>query len=80
MVVRSVVGGRNPSEYDAAAFRRLRQLVTAQPQMSSPPEYRTTHDVDSLRLRKIANVLGVLPKSAHPGAKKALAEIWNAET
>jgi transposase-like protein len=29
--------------------------------------------------RKIANVLGALPKSAHPGAKKALAEIWNAE-
>jgi transposase-like protein len=29
---------------------------------------------------KIANVLGALPKSAHPGAKKALAEIWNAET
>ena len=28
---------------------------------------------------KIANVLGPLPKSAHPGAKKALAEIWNAE-
>jgi transposase-like protein len=28
---------------------------------------------------KIANVLGSLPKSAHPGAKKALAEIWNAE-
>ena len=27
----------------------------------------------------IANVLGALPKSAHPGAKKALAEIWNAE-
>ena len=25
------------------------------------------------------NVLGALPKSAHPGAKKALAEIWNAE-
>ncbi|WP_243715846.1 transposase, partial [Micromonospora sp. KC207] len=25
---------------------------------------------------KIANVLGALPKSAHPGAKKALAEIW----
>jgi len=24
-------------------------------------------------------VLGALPKSAHPGAKKALAEIWNAE-
>ena len=24
-------------------------------------------------------MLGVLPKSAHPGAKKALAEIWNAE-
>jgi transposase-like protein len=29
---------------------------------------------------KIANVLGALPKSAHPGAKKALAEIWNAES
>jgi hypothetical protein len=28
---------------------------------------------------KIANVLGALPKSAHPGAKKALAEIWNVE-
>ncbi len=24
-------------------------------------------------------MLGALPKSAHPGAKKALAEIWNAE-
>ena len=28
---------------------------------------------------KIANVLGALPKSAHPGAKKALGEIWGAE-
>ncbi|MEU4645857.1 IS256 family transposase, partial [Micromonospora sp. NPDC023814] len=28
---------------------------------------------------KIANVLAALPKSAHPGAKKALAEVWNAE-
>jgi transposase-like protein len=28
---------------------------------------------------KIANVLGALPKAAHPGAEKALAEIWNAE-
>jgi transposase-like protein len=28
---------------------------------------------------KIANVLAALPKSAYPGAKKALAEIWNAE-
>jgi transposase-like protein len=28
---------------------------------------------------KIANVLSALPKSAHPGAKRALAEIWNAE-
>jgi transposase-like protein len=28
---------------------------------------------------KTANVLGALPKSAHPGAKKALAEIWGAE-
>jgi transposase-like protein len=30
-------------------------------------------------IHKIANVLGALPKSAHPGAKKALAEIWSAE-
>jgi transposase-like protein len=28
---------------------------------------------------KIANVLAALPKSAHSAAKKALAEIWNAE-
>src|SRR5512142_2799026 len=28
---------------------------------------------------KIANTLAALPKSAHPGAKKALAEIWGAE-
>jgi transposase-like protein len=28
---------------------------------------------------KIANILGALPKSANPGAKRALAEIWNAE-
>ncbi|MBP2477564.1 transposase-like protein [Crossiella equi] len=28
---------------------------------------------------KIGNVLSALPKSVHPGAKKALAEIWNAE-
>jgi transposase-like protein len=28
---------------------------------------------------KIANVLGAMPKSTHSSAKKALAEIWNAE-
>jgi transposase-like protein len=28
---------------------------------------------------KIGNVLAAMPKSAHPGAKKALADIWNAE-
>lgn len=28
---------------------------------------------------KIANVLSAVPKSAHPAAKKALSEIWNAE-
>jgi putative transposase len=32
-----------------------------------------------LRLHKTANVLAALPKSAHPGAKKALAQIWGAE-
>ena len=30
-------------------------------------------------LHKTANMLSALPKSAHPGAKKALAEVWNAE-
>lgn len=30
-------------------------------------------------MHKTANVLAALPKSAHPGAKKALAEIWGAE-
>ena len=30
-------------------------------------------------VHKTANVLAALPKSAHPGAKKHLAEIWNAE-
>ncbi|MEV0831494.1 IS256 family transposase [Nonomuraea rubra] len=30
-------------------------------------------------VHKIANVLGALPKSAHPAAKKHLAQIWNAE-
>ena len=29
--------------------------------------------------RKTASVLAALPRSAHPGAKKALAEIWGAE-
>ena len=28
---------------------------------------------------KVANTLAALPKSAHPAAKKALAQIWNAE-
>jgi transposase-like protein len=39
------------------------------------PETRT----QKCWFHKIANVLAALPKSAHPGAKKALAEIWNAE-
>jgi hypothetical protein len=35
--------------------------------------------IQRCRFHKIANVLSALPKSAHPGATKALAEIWNAE-
>jgi transposase-like protein len=31
------------------------------------------------RFHKTASVLAALPKSAHPGARKALAEIWGAE-
>jgi transposase-like protein len=38
-----------------------------------------TTGVQRCWFHKIANVLAALPKSAHPGAKKALAEIWNAE-
>ena len=33
----------------------------------------------SVLVPQIANVLSALPKSAHPGANKALAEAWNAE-
>jgi len=35
--------------------------------------------VNSLRSHVTGNVLAALPKSAHPAAKKALAEIWGAE-
>src|SRR5205814_1272148 len=44
-----------------------------------PPSTHRHRPVNPLRAHKIANVLSALPKSAHPGAKKALAEIWNAE-
>ena len=37
------------------------------------------HPGAALLVPQVANVLGALPKSAHPGAKKALAEICNAE-
>jgi transposase-like protein len=32
-----------------------------------------------MKWHKIGNVLAALPESAHPGAKKAMAEIYNAE-
>ena len=35
--------------------------------------------VDSLRLHKARNVTNALPKSAQPGATKAMQEIYNAE-
>jgi putative transposase len=38
-----------------------------------------TTGVQRCWFHKIGNVLAALPKSAHPGAKKALAEIYNAE-
>ena len=40
-----------------------------------PPE---THE-QRCWFHKISNILAALPKSAHPGAKKALAEICNVE-
>ena len=60
------------------------------PSPASPTRYRTaadllaagegtTRQIDSLQLHKTANVLAALPRSAHPAAKKALAEIWGAE-
>jgi len=42
------------------------------------PKDRKRHII-SCQLHKTANVLNALPKSAQPGAKAALAEIWNAE-
>jgi transposase-like protein len=45
----------------------------------SEPQPSTTRPLDSLRLHKLGNVLAALPKSAHPGAKAALAEVYNAE-
>src|SRR5262245_35187773 len=38
-----------------------------------------TRGLEQLDVHKTANVLAALPKSAHPGAKAALAEIWGAE-
>ena len=64
--------------------RRASRIVRREPTPSPRPGTTTHHKprkrhIDLLRLHKIANVLGALPKSAHPGVKKALAEIWNAE-
>ncbi|MFE4413086.1 transposase [Streptomyces sp. NPDC056821] len=39
----------------------------------------TKQQVDSLRLHKARNVSSALPKSAQPGAAKAMREIYNAE-
>jgi transposase-like protein len=41
-----------------------------------PHQYK---QVIALQTHKLGNVLAALPKSAHPGAKAALAEIYNAE-
>ncbi len=61
----------------APAATRYRTAAT-----SSPPDDEqatTRRQVDLLQLHKTGNVLSALAKSAHPGAKKALAEIWGAE-
>ncbi len=46
---------------------------------SALPDVFPTSKEQRCWFHKIGNVLAALPKSAHPGAKKALAEIWNAE-
>jgi hypothetical protein len=56
---------------------RLKQPDSLIPDQSTPAS--GTSDLCWVRRTKISNVLAALPKSAQPGAKKALAEIWNAE-
>ncbi|WP_240777979.1 transposase, partial [Nonomuraea basaltis] len=68
---------------DGAAAHRTSPRVARGPRSEwpyPPNEPKITKQrLISLRPHKIANTLGALPKSAHPGAKKHLAEIWNAE-
>ena len=57
--------------------------MKSRPSSSRPRRKRTEDDKGPKRRSRailtIDNVLAALPKSAHPGAKKALAEIYNAE-
>lgn len=47
--------------------------------LGAPREVFPTCREQRCWFHKISNVLSALPKSAHAGAEKALAEIWNAE-
>jgi hypothetical protein len=79
-----VESSAKPAHYssDTTALQRRQPPATAPRPTSSPPDDEqatTRRQVDLLQLHKTGNVLSALPKSAHPGAKKALAEIWGAE-
>jgi hypothetical protein len=72
-----------PLDRQGLPDRVPRNAASAHPTAGSPERIeqclRPVDEHEEGVSHKIANVLGVLPKSAHPGAKKALAEIWNAE-
>jgi transposase-like protein len=56
--------------------------TSSTPRASTSTERKRPHDLGSGGTwvpRSLKHVLSALPTSAHPGAKKALAEIWNAE-
>jgi len=59
------------------------QRITIRKEATSRTPQKGSRELALCRRRhkfyKIANVLAALPKSAHPDAKKALAEIWGAE-
>src|SRR5436305_1563280 len=87
-------GNRNPAKLDLGADTRAGRgrITSACPDLAlhrcnrprwgsgAPwPRYSPRPEPSAAGFHKIANVLGAMPKSAHPGAKKALTAIWGAE-
>jgi len=74
-VGRSAPLGQAPRDEGAGARGRRRcTRVLGRTQGGVPRDPRA-----ALLVHKIANVLNCLPKSAQPGAREALTEVWNAE-